>query len=252
MSDEKDLRNYLKAAAEAESESLQENTLFLRFLDELDGLLRRLVCGVMYSPHPAAALLAINAHADFLAAISAALRGQSPPTFMLLRGAIESALYAFVASLSKENADIWINRADNKAATKKLFNANYAIQKLNPIDPNLAELTREAYDWSIEFGAHPNPRSVLDHVRFKEEADDGHIPVSVVYLHSSDSKDAARALSACVENGAMIIAILCHSIPGHPDVGTIFKRGWKLSKEFQKDLEEEWQLIWPDDGACSA
>jgi hypothetical protein len=120
---------------------------------------------------------------------------------------------------------------------KARFTANRAIQKLSAIDPALATMVKDTYQWMIEFGAHPNPRSIVDHIRFKDRDPDGDHPTSLVYINSADSQAAIRALSACVENGCMVIGILCHTIPDHPAGSETFDRVWKLLKEFQDQLE---------------
>jgi hypothetical protein len=217
MSDAKGLKSYLKTASETEAECLRQNADFVSIIVELEALFASLVEGEAHGKI-LAHLLAVNAHAQFLVAVQTALRGQSPGTFMLLRGALESAMYAYIASLSDEDAEAWGNREKDPQKAKALFTANRAIQKLQGDDADLAAVAREAYEWMIEFGAHPNKRVVFDHLRFKEETTEGHIPVSFIYIHSADSLATVRALMACLENCCLVIAIICKALPEHPMV----------------------------------
>jgi hypothetical protein len=102
----------------------------------------------------------MNAHAAFLAAASSALRGQSPATFTVLRGCIESAAYALLVSLDKSDGDLWLARRERPDEMKAKFNVNRAVQKLS-FDPELAVKLKDTYQWMIEFGGHPNPRSIV-------------------------------------------------------------------------------------------
>jgi hypothetical protein len=222
-------------------ESLDEHPKFVLILDELDALFRGLVTEKSHSKHIAGSLLAMNSHAAFLAAVGSALRGQSPPTFMILRGCIESALYAFLVAMDKADGEAWFKRSQDPETVRAKFTANRAIQKLTPHDPNLAAMVRDTYQWTIEFGAHPNRRSVLDHIRLKAPISEGY-PVSMTYIHSSDSAVFIRGLNACIENGCMCLAILCHAIPDHPAMSATFERVWIVFKEFQDYLEKEGYL----------
>jgi hypothetical protein len=227
---------YLNAAYEAELESLDHHHQFLQTLDELDLLFRGLVTGKSYNKHPAAGFLAMNSHAAFLAAVCSALRGQSPPTFMILRGCVESALYAYLVGMEKADGDIWLRRSQDPETAKKKFTANRAIQKLGAHDQNLALMAKDTYQWMIEFGAHPNPRSVLDHIQVREQDADGYRPFSLIYIHSAGSGAALKCLTACIENACISIAILCHAMPGHPAKPATFERIWILFKEFQEQV----------------
>jgi hypothetical protein len=233
------VRSYLKAADESEKESVIEHPEFMGIFDELDAIFRILVTGRSYGEHPASSLLGVNAHAAFLAAVGTALRGQFAATFMILRGCVESAFYAYLASLSKEDADIWLKRGENIEASKAKFTANRAIQKLLLQDPNLGTLARETYQWMIEFGAHPNPRSIIDHVRVQEPDADGNTPVSMIYIHGADSTATARCLAACAENACLALGVLCHSLPDHPEMEGNFKKTWELFTRAQQMFRDQ-------------
>jgi hypothetical protein len=242
MSSPAGLRAYLQAANESEIECLKEHEYFIGLFDDLDELFRRLVTGKIHGTFGAHNVLAMSAHADYLAAVGAALRGQSPATFMILRGSLESALYAYLVSVDSADGDIWLNRHKDLEASKSRFTANRAIQKLRAHDPNLADIARDGYQWMIEFGAHPNPRSILEHVRFNEAHADGDRPVSLIYIQSSDALAVIRCLSACVENACAILAVLCHASPDHPRMGETFSEIWNIWREVQRKMKADGYL----------
>jgi hypothetical protein len=71
-------------------------------------------------------------------------------------------------------------------------------------------MAREAYELTIEFGAHPNVRSVAEHVRL----DDEEPRLSLVYLHAAPSTAAARAIVACIET-ALVILFMSDASPNN-------------------------------------
>lgn len=238
MNDAADIYAYLKAAEAAERDSLEEHKGFLAFAGELDRNFRTLVTGQAYCSHPAIGLLGMNAHASYLAALSTALRGQSPPTFMVIRGCIESAAYAFLIGDQQSDGDVWFRREQDPHAVKARFTVNRAAQKLMLVDPNLSELLRSTYEWAIEFGAHPNKRSILDHLREGDPHPDGH-QFSLTYIHGSDSLAVLRCIAACIENGCVATALLSHATPGHPEGERVFVENWELLFRFQKHVADE-------------
>ena len=230
------LRSYLSAAIEAERDCAEHHQPLLTFVERLDSLFRKLVTGQSCFEHPAAALLSMQSHASLLAAVSTAIRGQSPQTFMILRGCIESAMYAYLISLDKSDGDIWFKRKENLEAARARFSANRAIQKLAPRDPHLATMAKDTYEAMIEMGAHPNSRSVIDHIRPQPEDESGNLPVSLVYLHSPRSSAVIQAISACDENACLAISLVRHAAPAHPDGYSVFDENWKIFHSFQQYL----------------
>lgn len=239
MSSPPGLRSYLKAANEAETESLRDHDNFLSYVERLDALFRKLMTGKSHFEHPAASLLSMQSHANFLAGVSTAIRGQSPQTYMILRGCIESAMYAYLISLDEADGDVWMKRRENPEAVKARFSANRAIQILGPRDPHLAAMAKDTYQSMIEMGAHPNPRSVMEHIRPQPEDETGNLPIRMIYLHDPHSSAALRALSGCVENACLAIALVSHSTPKHPDGHAVFDENWVIFHEFQKFLSDE-------------
>lgn len=242
-----DFLSYLNAANESEGECLAEHKDFVAFFTELDEHFRTLVTGHLYGDvnFGVSHLLAMNAHASFLASAAAAVRGQFAPTFMIIRGSLESALYSFIASLDKKDAEIWLKRTENLEACRNLFTVNRAVQKLSH-DPNLASAVRSSHQWLIEFGAHPNPRSILENLHFDSESDPNYHKVSLAYIGNCSSVAVVRCLSACVENGAIILSVLVHAFAEHPKSAEIHKRVWVIFNQVQATmikagyLADEW------------
>jgi len=233
------LRPFLKAAHENECEGLEEYRDFVDLLDRIDGFFRELLA-VEFRGSPLAATLFMNAHASFLAASRLALSGQGPPTFMTLRGALESALYGLIASRSKENASVWLNRDKNLEQSRRLFTARNGLKLLKD-DPNLSIGASEAYELTIEFGAHPNARSVLENLSLNEKG------MSLTYLQGVASIGVARIILACIETGLVIIFICPHAFPDHEPALAVHAGACKIRDELDRFLQERGYLREPDD-----
>jgi hypothetical protein len=180
-------------------------------------------------------MLFLNAHASFLAAVRIALSGQAPPTHMVLRGALESALYSLIASQNEANSTVWLHRDKDRRRALKLYTARNAIRLLKH-DPNLLNLLGSYYEAAIDFGAHPNFRSVANHMRL-EEVDEGRL-VSLTYLHAVPSDQSIRCMAACVEVGLAIIFMSPHAFPNVEVAGECQAEAFQIRGEFDRFIRE--------------
>jgi hypothetical protein len=235
------IRTFLQAASETESDCLREYPKFVEFVDKIDGLFKK-VLTAEWQGDPLGTILLLNSHASFLAAVRIALSGQCPPTHMVLRGALESALYSLIASESDENRDIWLNRDKDKDRCRRLYTAKNALRRLQH-DPNLLRVIDEAYDLLIDFGAHPNRRSILDHIRIEDR--EKHYAVSLTYLHNAPSTQAVRAIAACVETGLAIACIFPHALPNLPAAGEVHAEAIKIRQEYDSYIVSEFEYVGP-------
>lgn len=224
------ISGFLNAAHENESKSLQAHSELLQLLDRVDAGFRMLVSGTQKGS-PLASILLVNSHASFLCAARIALSGQSPPVFMTLRGCIESALYAFIVSSDETKAQVWLNREKERDRCRKMFTASNGLKSLKDIDPNLEKFISELYNASIDFGAHPNRRSVLEHLRFNHVQ--GASEVELIYLHHHHATPVLQALVACVETGIASLSMAPHVLPDHESAGKVHGEAWLVYDALQ-------------------
>lgn len=229
------LQAFLKAANENESECLSEYSDFIEFIDKIDNLFRKFIA-VELQGDPFAATLFMNAHASFLAAARLAVSGQTPPTFMALRGALESALYGLIASQSEENRLVWVNRDRDLKRSRQLYTARKALNLLRN-DPNLFAGASEAYELTVEFGAHPNARSVIEHLRLNEPHG-----VSLIYLQAISSAAVVRTIVACIETGLVILNICPHVFPDHKSAMDVHGEACKIRNDLNLHLRDKGYL----------
>ena len=106
----------------------------------------------------------IRAHAACRSAVYNAMSGQIPEGFVLLRSALECALYAHHIFVSDAAAEIWLRRTDGdtrKDKSRKEFSYRNVRGSLVDADKELAEIAIRLYNDTIEFGGHPNEQALL-------------------------------------------------------------------------------------------
>jgi hypothetical protein len=110
------------------------------------------------------ALLFGRACGNYFAAIRLSSSGQLAESYVQLRACIEDALYAFNIHKEPMLAQVWLDRhKDDKARknSKKSFSLKNILDKLEQIDKKLGQETAKHYEKCIDYGAHPNERSVF-------------------------------------------------------------------------------------------
>ncbi len=206
----KALSGFLETAQQIESKAVSVHAELLKMLGLLDAAYLGLVADDLKGAQPVPVLLMMNSHAAFLAAVRIALSGQSPPAFMVLRGCLESALYALIAKQSEANVEIWLEREKRTKECRNLYTAAVAIKILEK-DSNLQDSVRYAYDSLIDHGAHPNKISVLKNLTLKDGEHEQQI-MRLTYLHAADSFNVIYTLIACIEMGIAAVSISPHAL----------------------------------------
>ena len=103
----------------------------------------------------------------FLGAVRLSSSGQMVETWVMLRACVENSLYAFYIFGSPARATIWVNRHKNEVAKKKCrdtFKVANIWAELKTRSTAIAKEAKQLYDKAIDFGAHPNERSVFTNI----------------------------------------------------------------------------------------
>lgn len=140
------------------------------------------------------ALFVFRSHGAFLAAMPLALGGAVADLPMLLRGSLEYALYGLHVHRNPRAAEIWLRRADSpdaRRATRKEFTVRKLWDTLKAADSETYRFAQEAYDESIDHGAHPNIGALATTVSITPSEDATHI--EHVYL----AADTLSRVSCC-------------------------------------------------------
>lgn len=163
-----------------------------------------------------ALVLMMNAYQMYLAGVRTALSGHTAAVFPQLRTALESAAYGGLIVARPELAATWTSRHQSDAARKACrdhFSFAKAIKPLRARAPSIHDLSNEAYDNAIDFGAHPNIKGVFGHVTVDEDRPDGFYGVNHTSLYGPGQIETVRGLCACLDFGFAMIGIIALSLP---------------------------------------
>jgi hypothetical protein len=209
-----ELARFMNVADEACAEAYALWHGPMKHIEELDSLFVEFAPLLAKATPPTSAILILNAHASLRAAIRLALSGQLVPAFMALRGGLESALYANAMVVDNSLESIWLHRdkdVQSKNACRNTFTVKNVLGMLaSAQDQDFSDRVKEAYDATIDFGAHPNSRSLVASIHLEETATQ-QVAVTYGYIHGAKSKPLRQSLLACAEVGLQIffIAMIC-------------------------------------------
>lgn len=226
---EQSLRDYIAAADETTQKLLSTGSSLVAAIEQVDDFFRSFLwAGDDIDVSPTQALLSSHAFMTYLSAVRMTLSGHPVSAYPLFRASLEAACYAFIMSVNHDLEEIWTHRHKSEEAAKlcrRRFNGAVAeaanIFSEDESAGDFGDQIREAYQSSIDFGAHPNPRSIYHHVRLPESTADRQ-PVEHIGIYSPNSFEVKRTLLACIEYGVLLASILAN-VPVTPRDGLLEK-----------------------------
>lgn len=108
-------------------------------------------------------LLFMRGQSAYRAAVRLATSGQIPEAYSLLRGCLEYSLYGFYLYRHSTVVETWLWRNKGKAEKKKAQNElrpAKMLAELEKADASLGRIARVLYEFTIDTGAHPNPKAI--------------------------------------------------------------------------------------------
>lgn len=240
--DDPRLSYFFETAAKTSAETIEVHKGPLRYIEEIDLLFMEFIPGAGCIKPPTAAVLIMNGHSSYRAAIGLALSGQLLPTYMTLRGSIESVLYANATVVRPELQDVWLNR-DRDEESRQLCRNEFTIGSMfryltQAHEKPFSDGLKEAYQSTIDFGAHPNSHSLLASTRIEEVGERNH-SLEFAYVHGAYSFELRQSLVACAEIGIMVFMVALICCESHPRLKELNQRTLDLEAtrpDFIKDL----------------
>jgi hypothetical protein len=119
-------------------------------------------------------MMFFRSHSAFRAAAALGMGGAVVEGLAGLRQCLEFASCASLVNDDKALAQIWCDRDQNGESEKKVRRAftHGAVQSaIRKSDARLAEIYDDLYDRVIQFGAHPNEKSVSGSLKLDEKAE---------------------------------------------------------------------------------
>jgi hypothetical protein len=239
------VRDYLVATLENTQAHASESPELMHLITQMDDIFHDEIFSLPLSQKPTADLLIINAYTMLLAGIREALSGHVVCVFPIVRAALESSCYAYLIANDASKADIWLERHSSEVAMKNcrnVFTAKKAVDILRSSDPVMADYVWGYYEASIDYGAHPNNKSVIGHLSDSGPAEEGLHGFELTSVYGKNSWQVNHALFVCVEAGQAIAYLIASSIENHPLIherGEVFKRWIDAKNRMVEDLTGE-------------
>lgn len=136
------------------------DTCFSRITENLTNN-ERLVCSV----------LLLRCHSSYRAACRLAISGQVTEGFPVLRSCLETSMYCLHIAKNPGTDEIWLRRHENVDSIKKCkseFKVANVMRTWEKEDPSMASIARGLYERTIDFGGHPNEKSVTSGLIIEE------------------------------------------------------------------------------------
>ena len=156
-----------------------------------------------------AALLLIRCHSAFRGAASLAMAGQAVETYVLSRATLEYAAYAVHIDHNPDMEFVWLDRHQGPEAMSKQrseFSHRRVSASVTAANRHAGRRFEDLYQRTIDFGGHPNERSVTGSTKMIKDQP-GKIEMLVVMLHD-DGIHLDHALKTVAQSGLTALEML--------------------------------------------
>lgn len=125
-------------------------------------------------PSEVSAMLLLRCHSAFRTAAGLAMAGQAVEAFVQSRAMLENAAYAVHIHRNPVLDRVWLDRHQSDAALKasrKAFQHENVATSATSANMHAGKRFKDMYQQMIDFGGHPNERSVTANMKMTEESD---------------------------------------------------------------------------------
>jgi ATP:corrinoid adenosyltransferase len=152
------------------------------------------------------AMLLLRCHAAMRAATGEAMAGQVVESFRQSRIMMENAAYAIRIHRNPHLAKVWLDRHVDEAgmkASKSAFQRVQVVQLVKAANIHAGDRFEMLYQRAIDFGGHPNERSVTGSMKMTKQKD--RREMLAVMIHGDDAalnsglKSAAQCAMVSLE-----------------------------------------------------
>jgi hypothetical protein len=195
-----ELSKFLQKTHEQQYATFHNKREATALLIAIDELFVRISNGWLNPKSEIAVMLFLRCHAALRAAAGEAMAGQVVESYRQSRGMMENAAYAVHIHRNPGFGKVWLNRHvndDGMKASKKAFQHNKVLESVKAANRHAGARFEEFYQRSIDFGGHPNERSVTGSMKMTEQPD--RREMLAVMLHGDDAafNMALRSVAQC-------------------------------------------------------
>ena len=151
------------------------------------------------------ALLFVRCHGAFRTAAGLAMAGQAAETYVQCRAMLEYGAYAVHIERDPPLGMVWLDRhqgATQLAAQRAAFSHSRVAASVTAANRHAGQRFEELYQRTIDFGGHPNARSVTGNMKMIEEADRR---VMLAVLQHGDGPELDMALKSVAQCGMIAL-----------------------------------------------
>ncbi|UIZ74495.1 hypothetical protein HRV96_14990 [Raoultella ornithinolytica] len=213
------IHDYLRATIENAQDHITTPPQLMYMVDHMDEIFQEEILTNGIEMHPTAGFLALNSYVMLLASVRQALSGHTVPVFPILRTALESACYAYLIAMDNSKAQIWLDRHKSQSSLnecRRTFTVTKTANELQERSAEMAEYVKAHYNACIDFGAHPNMKSIFNHLTKIDSPDDKYDAWELTGVYGPNSWYVNYTLLACVEVGQAIAFLIAASSESHP------------------------------------
>ena len=195
------LTNFIEQAHRNTHATFHNKKPFVGQMVAVDRVFEEIGTGLTNPKDVFGALLIPRCHSAFRASCNLAMSGYATDAFPAMRSCLEFALYAYHIHFHPEHGDLWLDRhvdEESFKASKKAFRHVAVIQTLNDREPKLCAIVEELYSRTIDYGGHPNERSVSGSLKIEQSK--GRTELQGIYLHG-DSYALEHVLKSSAQIG---------------------------------------------------
>jgi len=174
----------------------------------IDEQFAKVTKGWLNPPSEIIAMLFIRCHGAYRTACLLAMSGQAAECNVQCRSVLEYAAYAVHINRNPSLGEIWLNRHVDEAslkASKKAFQHVTVTDSVKAANRHAAERFETIYQRTIDFGGHPNERSVTANIKMTEEPD--RREMLAILLHG-DGVQLDMALKTTAQCGMIALELL--------------------------------------------
>jgi hypothetical protein len=136
------------------------------------------------------------------------LSGQVSEAYACLRQTLENTLYGFYFSKNPASREIWLRRPESDDAKKKVkneFTIRNLLETLAASDSREGQIAETLYQETIDYGAHPNERGLMQKLQMNRE--EGKAQFEVYSILKGDAPASLLALKRTAQVGVFSLGI---------------------------------------------
>jgi hypothetical protein len=203
-----ELTAFIEAAHSNQYATFFKKRAAMHMLVAIDAEFAKVTKGWVNPSSEILAMLFVRCHGAFRTAAGLAMAGQAAETYVQCRAMLEYGAYAVHIHRDPPLGMVWLDRhqsAKQMAAQKTAFSHARVATSVTAANRHAGKRFEDLYQRTIDFGGHPNERSVTGNMKMVEETDRR---VMLAVLQHGDGPELDMALKSVAQCGMVSLEML--------------------------------------------